>query len=146
MNRVILTGRLTRDPEIRWTQGQDQTCMARFTLAVDRRSAKRDGNERTADFVPCYCFGKLAEHIEKYYVKGMKVELEGRIRTGSYTNRDGKKVYTTEVLVESSEFAESRKDAAGSSDGGGKAGSGRSDTEGFMDIPEGAEDGGLPFC
>ena len=109
MNKAILMGRLTRDPEIRYTQGDNPMCIARYTLAVDRRfnrNANNDGNN--ADFIPCVCFGKTAEFVEKYLKKGTKMAVTGRIQTGSYTNRDGVKVYTTEVVVEDQEFAESR--------------------------------------
>ncbi len=147
MNRVILMGRLTRDPEIRWTQGQDQRCIARFTLAVDRRGKKKEG-QQNADFIPCVAFEKWAENMERYCFQGTKILLQGRIQTGSYTNRDGEKVYTTNVVVDDWEFAESK--GAGSSGSSGKSapreesGSQESD-EGFMNIPNGVEDEGLPF-
>ena len=107
MNKVILMGRLTRDPEIRWTQGQDQMCIARFTLAVDRRQRRQDG-QQAADFPSCTAFGKSAEFCEKYLKKGTKVAIAGRLQTGSYTNRDNVKVYTTDVICEDIEFAESK--------------------------------------
>ena len=119
MNKAILMGRLTRDPEIRYTQGDNPMCIARYTLAVDRRfsrNANNDGNN--ADFIPCVCFGKTAEFVEKYLKKGTKMAVTGRIQTGSYTNRDGVKVYTTEVVVEDQEFAESRN-ASGNGNFGG---------------------------
>ena len=122
MNKVILMGRLTRDPEIRYTQGDNPMCIARYTLAVDRRfsrNANNDGNN--ADFIPCVCFGKTAEFTEKYLKKGTKMAVTGRIQTGSYTNRDGVKVYTTEVVVEDQEFAES-KNASGNGSYGGNGG------------------------
>ena len=106
MNKVILMGRLTTDPDVRYTQGENSTCLARFNLAVDRRF-KRDG-EQTADFISCVCFGNTAQFCEKYLRKGKKVVGCGRIQTGNYTNKDGKKVYTTEVILEEIEFAESR--------------------------------------
>ena len=109
MNKVILLGRLTRDPDIRWTQGQDQNCIARFTLAVDRRF-KQEG-QQAADFISCVAFGKTAEFAEKYLRQGTKIAVTGRIQTESYTNRDGQKVYTTDVVVEECEFAESKKDS-----------------------------------
>ena len=116
MNKVILMGRLTRDPEIRYSQGENALAIARYTLAVDRRFAKRDGsNEQTADFIGCVAFGKSAEFAEKYLKQGTKIAVTGRIQTGSYTNKDGVKVYTTEVVVEEHEFAES-KSAASSGD------------------------------
>ena len=119
MNKAILMGRLPRDPEIRYTQGDNPMCIARYTLAVDRRfsrNANNDGNN--ADFIPCVCFGKTAEFVEKYLKKGTKMAVTGRIQTGSYTNRDGVKVYTTEVVVEDQEFAESRN-ASGNGNFGG---------------------------
>jgi len=119
MNKAILMGRLTRDPDIRYTQGDNPMCIARYTLAVDRRfsrNANNDGNN--ADFIPCVCFGKTAEFVEKYLKKGTKMAVTGRIQTGSYTNRDGVKVYTTEVVVEDQEFAESRN-ASGNGNFGG---------------------------
>lgn len=106
MNKVVIMGRLTRDPEVRYSQGEKSTAVARFTLAVDRRF-KRD-NEPTADFIGCVAFGKTGEFIEKYCRQGTKLCVEGRIQTGSYTNKDGNKVYTTDVVVESAEFAESK--------------------------------------
>ena len=119
MHKAILMGRLKRDPEIRYTQGDNPMCIARYTLAVDRRfsrNANNDGNN--ADFIPCVCFGKTAEFVEKYLKKGTKMAVTGRIQTGSYTNRDGVKVYTTEVVVEDQEFAESRN-ASGNGNFGG---------------------------
>ena len=104
MNKVILMGRLTKDPDVRYTQGQEPMCIARYTLAVDRNG----NNGTSADFIPCVCFGKAAEFAEKYLIKGTKMAVTGRIQTGSYTNRDGVKVYTTEVVVEDQEFAESK--------------------------------------
>ena len=146
MNKVVLVGRLTRDPEVRYSQGDSATAVARYTLAVDRRF-RRDG-EPTADFIPCVIFGRSAEFAEKYFHQGMRVSISGRIQTGSYTNKDGVKVYTTEVIVEEQEFAES-KAASGQTSGGGYQPAGRPEpsnagTEGFMSIPEGIEDD-LPF-
>ena len=106
MNKVILMGRLTRDPEVRYSAGDNSMAIARYTLAVDRRF-KRDG-EATADFIGCVAFGRSAEFAEKYFRQGLKVVVSGRIQTGSYTNRDGQKVYTTDVVVEDQEFAESK--------------------------------------
>lgn len=146
MNKVILMGRFTRDPEIRYTQGQDQTCIARFTLAVDRRGARQDG-QQSADFISCVGFGKTAEFIEKYMKQGTKVVTTGRIQTGSYTNRDGQKVYTTDVVIEDIEFAES-KNAGGNSGNNANAAAGRpapaTDSDGFMNIPDGIDEE-LPF-
>ena len=106
MNKVILLGRLTRDPEVRYTQGQESTCIARYSLAVDRRF-RREG-EATADFISCVAFGRQGEFAERYLRQGMKIAITGRIQTGSYTNRDGQKVYTTDVVIEEQEFAESK--------------------------------------
>ena len=146
MNKVILVGRLTRDPEVRYTQGENQTAIARYTLAVDRRF-KRDG-EPTADFINCVVFGKSAEFAEKYFRQGLRVAISGRITTGSYTNKDGIKVYTTEVTVEDQEFAESKNAAAGNSDGGYSMPVSRPEPsapgDGFMNIPDGIDEE-LPF-
>lgn len=106
MNKVILMGRLTRDPEVRYSQGENQTAIARYSLAVNRRF-KREGDPE-ADFINCVAFGKQAEFAEKYLKKGTKMTITGRIQTGSYTNKDGVKVYTTDVIVEEQEFAESK--------------------------------------
>ena len=139
MNKVILMGRLTRDPEVRYSQGENATAIARYTLAVDRRF-KRDG-DASADFIGCVAFGRQGEFAEKYLRQGTKVAITGRIQTGSYTNRDGQKVYTTDVVVEEQEFAESKK-AAGQQDGnnGGYSDAG----DGFMNIPDGIDEE-LPF-
>lgn len=106
MNKVILIGRLTRDPEVRYSQGENTMAIARYSLAVDRAGAK-DG-QPTADFINCVAFGKNGEFAEKYLHKGMKIAVEGRIQTGSYTNKDGQKVYTTDIVVEHHEFCESK--------------------------------------
>lgn len=139
MNKVILMGRLTRDPEIRYTNGDNALAIGRYTLAVDRRF-HREG-EATADFINCVCFGRTAEFAEKYYCQGIKIVVSGRIQTGSYTNRDGQKVYTTEVVVEEQEFAES-KNAGSSSDHTPQPAP--ESTDGFMNIPDGIEEE-LPF-
>ena len=147
MNKVVLVGRLTRDPEVRYSQGDNATAVARYTLAVDRRF-RRDG-EPTADFIPCVVFGRSAEFAEKYFRQGMRVSISGRIQTGSYTNKDGVKVYTTEVIVEDQEFAESKNAASGNSDGGYRPAERPAPSsaigDGFMNIPDGVEDEGLPF-
>ena len=142
MNKVILIGRLTRNADIRWSQGQDQKAIARFTVAVDRKISKHsDPNQQTADFISCVAFGKTAEFLEKYGMQGTKFAIEGRIQTGSYTNKEGQKVYTTDVVVESLEFAESKR-----SQEGGQGNQNRNvDSDGFMNIPDGVEDEGLPF-
>ena len=125
MNKVILMGRLTREPEVRYTQGDNSMCIARYTLAVDRRFTRgaNNGDGNTADFISCVAFGRSGEFAEKYLRKGTKIAVTGRIQTGSYTNRDGVKVYTTEVVIEDQEFAES-KNAQGAQGGynGGSAG------------------------
>ena len=188
MNKVILMGRLTRDPDIRYSQGENSRPIARYTLAVDRRRTNADG-QREADFIGCVAFERQAEFAERYLHQGTKIVITGRIQTGSYTNRDGQKVYTTDVIVEEQEFAESKSASenrqggssygnAGNGSGyrsynnggsyGGNTGSynsgntgapqnnsgannGRSEGfaseigEGFMNIPEGVEDEGLPF-
>lgn len=153
MNKVILMGRLTRDPDVRYSAGENATAVARYTLAVDRRF-KRDG-ESTADFIGCVAFGRQAEFAEKYLRQGTKIAISGRIQTGSYTNRDGQKVYTTDVVVEDQEFAESKSasehnsgysapynaapaQAAPSHDMGGVS------ADGFMNIPDGIDEE-LPF-
>ena len=140
MNKVILMGRLTRDPDVRYSQGEQATAIARFSLAVDRKF-KRDGDQ-TADFIGCIAFGKLGEFAEKYLRKGTKVVVTGRIQTGSYTNKDGQKVYTTDVVVEECEFAESKNSANGNSSQSAPAPSSAGD--GFMNIPDGIDEE-LPF-
>ena len=134
MNKVALLGRFTKDPDVRYSAGEKQTAIARFTLAVDRRFNR---DEQSADFISCVAFGKTAEVIEKYMKKGTKVSVVGRIQTGSYTNKDGNKVYTTDVIVEEIEFAESK----GSSS---NAEAPKKTDDGFMNIPDG-EDEALPF-
>ena len=136
MNKVILMGRLTRDPEVKYTQGENTMAIARYTLAVDRRF-KRDG-EAAADFISCVAFGRQAEFAEKYLRQGIRIVVTGRIQTGSYTNRDGNKVYTTDVVVEEQEFAES-KNAQNHA-----AGKPQVDPDGFMNIPDGIDEE-LPF-
>jgi single-strand DNA-binding protein len=141
MNKVILMGRLTRDPEVRYTQGDNASAVARFSLAVDRRF-KKDG-EQTADFINCVAFGKTGEFIEKYGRKGTKFVVEGRIQTGSYTNKDGQKVYTTDVVVEQVEFAESKSSADGNTTNNTANSNAPTDTS-FMDIPDSIDEE-LPF-
>ena len=147
MNKVILMGRLTRDPEVRYSQGDAATAVGRYTLAVDRRF-RRDGDQQTADFINCVAFGRSAEFAEKYLRQGTKVVVTGRIQTGSYTNRDGVKVYTTDVVVEDQEFAESK--ATGASNNNFQASPSPSPApstdigDGFMNIPDGIDEE-LPF-
>ena len=146
MNKVILMGRLTRDPDIRYSQGENAMAIARYTLAVDRRGRRDGSSDQTADFISCVSFGKIAEFAERYLRQGTKIVAEGRIQTGSYTNKDGQKVYTTDVVVENCEFAESKNSA---SDAGNYSSSRPEPTsaagDGFMNIPDGVEDDGLPF-
>ena len=148
MNKVILMGRLTRDPEVRYSQGENSTAIARYTLAVDRRFSRNSSDGQTADFISCVAFGRSGEFAEKYLRKGTKIALTGRIQTGSYVNREGVKVYTTEVVVEDQEFAESKNAAAGNSDGGYSMPVSRPEPsapgDGFMNIPDGVDEE-LPF-
>ena len=146
MNKVILMGRLTRDPDIRYSAGENSMAVARYTLAVDRRF-KRD-SDQTADFISCVAFGRSAEFAEKYLHQGTKIAISGRIQTGSYTNRDGNKVYTTDVVVEDQEFAESKN--ASESSGASYSATQRRESpdpisdDGFMNIPDGIDEE-LPF-
>ncbi len=142
MNKVILMGRLTRDPEVRYGVGENSTAVARYTIAVDRRF-KRDG-EQNADFIGCVAFGRNAEFAEKYLRQGTKIVLTGRIQTGSYTNRDGQKVYTTDIVVEEQEFAESKAAGNGGQNNYSRPSAATSDADGFMNIPDGIDDE-LPF-
>lgn len=136
MNKVILVGRLTRDPEVR---NSGETVVARYTVAVDRRF-KRD-NEPTADFIPCVVFGRSAEFAEKYFRQGMRVSVSGRIQTGSYTNKDGMRVYTTDVIVEEQEFAESRAE----SNTANNTHTENTIPDNFANIPDDVDDEELPF-
>ena len=147
MNKVILMGRLTRDPEVRYSSGENALAIARYTLAVDRRFRK--DNEASADFIGCVAFGKGGEFAEKYLRQGTKIVVTGRIQTGSYTNREGQKVYTTEIVVEDQEFAESK--AASQNNSQTSTGSRQqspppmpTDKDGFMQIPDGIDEE-LPF-
>ena len=155
MNKVILMGRLTRDPDIRYSAGENSTAVARYTLAVDRRF--RRYGEQTADFISCVAFGRTAEFAEKYFHQGIRIVISGRIQTGSYTNRDGVKVYTTDVVVEEQEFAESKSASAENSGGFGGGyrqsqaaapapapAAASASADGFMNIPDGIDEE-LPF-
>lgn len=137
MNKIILIGRLTRDVEMRYGTNNNNTAIARYTLAVNRPYKQNGGQE--ADFLPCIAFGRTAEFAEKYLAKGMRVAIEGRIQTGSYTNRDGQKVYTTDVVVERQEFLEKRADNSQPDSGAAESYDDR-----YMDIPDGIDDE-LPF-
>ena len=144
MNKVIKMGRLTRAPEVRYSQGESASAVARYTLAVDRRF-KRDG-EPTADFINCVSFGKAAEFAERYLRQGVKIAVTGRIQTGSYTNKDGVRVYTTDVIVEEQEFAESKNAAASNNSYQASPAPSPSASigDGFMNIPDGIDEE-LPF-
>lgn len=163
MNKVTLMGRLTRDPDVRYSQGGQPMAIARYTLAVDRRRERSDSDKQTADFISCVAFGKAGEFVEKYLHKGMKICVAGRIQTGSYTKQDGTKVYTTDVVVEDQEFAESKADSGraamddqmaamyagqrsqeGQQDRSWQQGSIEGAMEGFMNIPDGIDEE-LPF-
>jgi len=151
MNKVILMGRLTRDPEVRYSAGENALAIARYTLAVDRRF-KRNGDDQTADFIGCVAFGRTAEFAEKYFRQGLRIVVSGRIQTGSYTNRDGQKVYTTEVVVEEQEFAESKAASDNyvashpqtSAPAPSMPAPGAASADGFMNIPDGIDEE-LPF-
>ena len=137
MNKAIIMGRFTKDPEVRYTQSNEPIAIARFTLAADRR-----GTDAGADFISCTAFRNTAEFIEKYFHKGSKALIEGHIQTGSYTDKDNKKVYTTEVIVESIEFCEKAENsgtAAAPKEKPSPVG------EGFMEVPDDVGDSGLPF-
>lgn len=135
MNKTILIGRLTNDPEVRYSQGENSTCIARYRLAVDRRF--KNNEEQSADFIPCIAFGRAGEFAEKYFRKGMKIAVTGRIQTGSYTNKDGQKVYTTDIIVEEQEFCESKSSSASPESAP------QTNTDQFMSIPDGLDE--LPF-
>lgn len=148
MNKVILMGHLTRDPEVRYSQGDNATAIARFTLAVDRR-IKRD-NEASVDYINCVSFGRSAEFAEKYFHKGTKIVIVGRIQTGSYTNKDGQKVYTTDIVIEEQDFAESK--AASQQNNSGNAQNASNNQQAQQPKPQTSPDGfmsaddeGLPF-
>jgi len=158
MNKVILMGRLTRDPEVRYSQGETPLAIARYTLAVDRRGTRNNGgDDQNADFIGCVAFGRAGEFAERYLRKGTKIAVTGRIQTGSYTNKDGVKVYTTDVVVEDHEFVESKNASTGNEGGftGGYSNNGYSNGgynrpapggagDGFMNIPDGIDEE-LPF-
>ena len=155
MNKAMLIGRLTRDPDVRYTQGENAMCVARYTLAVDRRVKRDENNQQTADFISCVAFGKNGEFAEKYLHKGSKIAVVGHLQTGSYTNRDGQKVYTTDVIADEQEFAEckSAQQAAGSGQQDSRQQAEArengqpdniADEGGFMDIPDSLDED-LPF-
>ena len=140
MNKVILMGRLVRDPEVRYTSGEKAMAVANYTLAVDRRGSAKSGQEQAADFIRCVAFDKAGEFAEKYFRQGQRVLVSGHIQTNSYQNRDGKRIYTTDVIIETQEFADSKGQNTA------EAPAPNSGTrDGFMSIPDGVEDEGLPF-
>lgn len=140
MNKTILMGRLVRDPEVRYSQGESAMAIARYTLAVDRRfNRSKNNDEASADFINCVAFGKSGEFAEKYFRKGMKILVTGRLQSGSYTNKDGVTIYTTNVVVEDQEFAESKNSSSNNN-----MSSSNSDNDGFMNIPDGIDEE-LPF-
>ena len=148
MNKVVLIGRLVRDPEVRYSQNDTSMAIARFSLAVDRRGRSNNPDGQTADFISCVAFGRTAEFIEKYFTKGNRIGVYGHIQTGSYTNKDGARVYTTDVVVDEAEFVESRGDGAGNAGSGFTAPAPSqapaSNDGGFMNIPDGIDED-LPF-
>ena len=150
MNKVILMGRLTRDPEVRYSQGERQMAIARYTLAVDRRG-KSNSQETQADFIRCIAFDRAAEFAEKYFRQGQRVLISGRIQTGNYQDRDGKTVYTTDIVVEEQEFADSKGATPGNDNNSrnyqtqSRPAPSMAIADGFMNIPDGLEDDGLPF-
>ncbi len=150
MNKVVLMGRLTRDPEIRYSQGENALAIAHYTLAVDRRFRRSGDNQQDADFISCVVFGKGAEFAEQYLHQGMRITISGRIQTGSYTNREGQKVYTTEVVVDEQEFADSKNASSGGNSSyqqnyqSARPEPAEAAADGFMNIPDGIEEE-LPF-
>lgn len=141
MNKVVLMGRLTRDPEVRYSQGESAMAVARYSIAVDRPTSRNAGGDQaTADFINCVAFGRNGEFAEKYLHKGTKILIEGRIQTGSYTNKDGNKVYTTDIVVERHEFVESRN-----SEGGSFTSPMPTPENGFINVPDGIDDD-IPFA
>lgn len=148
MNKVVLIGRLVRDPEVRYSQNDTSMAIARFSLAVDRRGRANSQDGQTADFISCVAFGRTAEFIEKYFTKGNRIGVYGHIQTGSYTNKDGARVYTTDVVVDEAEFVESRSDASANAGSGFTAPTQNqapiSGDGGFMNIPDGIDEE-LPF-
>lgn len=146
MNKVILCGRLVRDPEVRYSTGERSMAIAKYTLAVERRGKKKDG-EQSSDFINCVAFDKLGEFAEKYFTKGLRILVSGRIQTGSYTNKEGRKVYTTDVIVEEQEFADgkNKSNEIQNEQDPGPSPYGPAIGDGFMRIPDNIEDDGLPF-
>lgn len=144
MNKVTLVGRLTRDPETKYSQNENTTAITRFSIAVNRKFKNKEGNY-DADFPGCVCYGKTAEFVNKYFKKGMAIGVVGRLATGNYTNKDGVKVYTTDVVVEEAEFVESKNSGGDSGVANTSANSNTSTNNDFMNIPDEIEDSELPF-
>ncbi|WP_367568543.1 single-stranded DNA-binding protein [Lacrimispora sp.] len=146
MNHAVFMGRLTRDPEVRYSQGENSMAIARYTLAVNRIGrSSQNNNEQTADFINCVSFDKAGEFAEKYFRQGMRVLVSGRIQTGSYTNKEGVKVYTTDLMIQTQEFADSKSASGDGSQPASRPEPSQTDGDGFMDIPGGVEDSNLPF-
>ena len=139
MNKVIIMGRLTRDPEVRCSTGERSMAIARYTLAIDRRGRRNDAGEQSADFIPCVAFDKSGEFAERYFRQGMRVLVSGHIQTGSYTNKDGQKVYTTDVIVETQEFADSKNSSTKPNNNHIQ------DENGFIGFQDSVDDSDLPF-
>ncbi len=142
MNKVILMGRLTRDPEVRYSQGENATAVARYTLAVARKFNRE--NEQNADFINCIAFGRAGEFAERYLTKGTKIAISGRIQTGSYTNKDGVRIYTTDIVIEEQEFAESKRSSNNGNASNSDAFTPNYADDGFMNVPDGIDEE-LPF-
>ena len=146
MNYVILMGRLTRDPDIRYSQGERSIAVVKYTLAIDRIGRNnQEGHEQTADFINCVAFDKSGEFAEKYFRQGMRVLISGRIQTGSYTNKEGTKIYTTDIIIGTQEFADSKNTSGDASQVASKPAPSSAIGNGFMNIPDGVEDPDLPF-
>lgn len=146
MNSVNLMGRLTADPVVRYTTGATQMAVARYSLAIDRRRKSSNEEQREVDYINIVAFGKAGEFAEKYFHKGMRVAVHGRIQTGSYVNKNsGQKVYTFDVIVDDQEFADGKPNGSGASNAASKNDDGYVGSDGFMTIPDGVEDEGLPF-
>ena len=145
MNKVILMGRLTRDPEIRYSQGGNSMAIARYTLAVDRRGRGKNNGEQATDFINCVAFDRAGEFAEKYFRQGMRILVSGRIQTGSYTNKDGQKINTTEVVVDEQEFADSKGASGNGNQPASRPAPASAIGDGFMNIPDGLDENGFPF-
>ena len=146
MNHAVFMGRLTRDPEVRYSQGEKSMAVARYTLAVNRIGrSSQNHNEPTADFINCVAFDKSGEFAEKYFRQGMRVLVSGKIQTDSYTNKEGIKVYTTDLMIQTQEFADSKNASGDESQSASRPEPSQADGDGFTNIPDGVEDTGLPF-